>query len=203
MICRYTMNKHRNFAKQTAAEWKARGFKSSTAKDEPEATDDNAFSKAEASIKKPKSQMKRKMGAEERIDDPPNKKIDKLKTESFAEKPKKKFVKTDVSSTGPSKKAKPGDVSSPAEKPKKKVKKQTTEESETPADGTSELPSKKKKPQAKKSEETANPEGTKPEKKPVSKRKKQKFRSYSLFIGNLSYQTTKEQITEHFKVTKN
>jgi len=197
------MNKHRNFAKQTAAEWKARGFKSSTAKEEPEATDDNAFSKAEESLKKPKSQMKRKTGAEERTDDPPNKKIDKLKTESFAEKPKKKIAKREVSSIGPPKKDKAGqDVSSPAEKPKKKLKKQTTEASETPADGSSELPSKKKKPKAKNSEETANPEGTKPEKKPVPKRKKQKFRSYSLFIGNLSYQTTKEQITEHFKVTK-
>lgn len=194
------MNKHRNFAKQTAAEWKARGFKSSTAQEEPsEATDDNAFSKAEASIKKVKRKINSedaKSGTEGRTD-PPKKKMAKPSgTESLPEKPKKPKVNPD----GPLKKkkvAKTGTVSaSPGEKPKKKIKKPATQSTEAAADGSEPALKKKKKSKAEKSDETTNEEETK---KPVPKRKKQKFRSYSLFIGNLSYQTTKEQITEHFK----
>lgn len=82
-------------------------------------------------------------------------------------------------------------------KPKKKFKQNESAQSNDTPEKPKPIKSvqKKKKPV----EEGEQPDGEEAaEEKTNPKRKKQKFQGYTLFIGNLSYDTTKEDILNHF-----
>ena len=165
------MNKHRNFAKQTAAEWKARGFKSSKTDPSSEVAEDNAFERAETETQRPKKQIKK------------NKNSKSVECTQLPDTTVKKLVaRTKIT----------------IERPKKKVKPYTT-----PADSTepSSSPKKKKVKKPDNGVEEGAEQGEKPKSNPQPKRQKQKFKgSYCLFVGNLNFETTKEEIIKHFSV---
>ena len=80
----------------------------------------------------------------------------------------------------------------------KPTKPKTSEAKQRPTNKSSKKIKKEvKKPEGEASEEVVG-QGKEEENPNPNKRKKQKFQGYTLFIGNLSYDTTKEDIQNHF-----
>lgn len=184
--------KSQKYAQNNATQWKSRGFKSSSAinSESQEATHANQVEtenqgtfgiRPEQGAARPSGHSFKRPVQES--DTTPNK-------NTFQSKPfqkEKKFKKAD-SETAPSNnlsekpklKNKPGTKSEKQSTTKVQKKKKPVEGEQPEGDGEGNL------------EETDGKTETNP------RRKKQKFQGYTLFIGNLSYDTTKEDILNHF-----
>lgn len=198
------MKKSKSLAFKTANEWKARGFKSSTAQP------DDPTSAPVAS--QPRGRPVRPVEQGETIQKTWAKPAGLFKTPESSEAeagPPKKKLKIIAKTNNP---AKPSGQTGQASKPKAKKKFQkpagqsATQDSAQGGDGSTSTPKPKKKkakPKAEQSEAPASEEASDGAAAPSTvkpKRKKQKFKGYSLFVGNLSYETTKEDLLKHFSV---
>ena len=165
------------FAQSNATEWKARGFKNSNA---PQTEGESSEAGNQSREKAKNNFQPRATGAnrapkrltedaEQAAEETPTLPVKKQKVAKKAGKPSQDTLKETKDAGGDGGKASPK---------KKKKQKKTLEEGEAAAgsdgDEAAEV-------------DTSNP-----------KRKKQKFQGYTLFIGNLSYDTTKEDIQNHF-----
>ena len=201
------MRKSAALAFKTANEWKARGFKSSKAN-----SDESATSVPSSSQQKERHARRGEEGETiKRTWKKPENSF-KIKEETEPAEPLAKKPKTIPRKDIPTKAA--GEPTKG--KPKKKVKKPQSDQpvSGDAGDGSITIaPSSLKKKKNKKvkpaqsndlpagaEEATEDGEANNAAAKP-NKRKKQKFKGYCLFVGNLSYETTKEDLLKHFSVS--
>lgn len=179
--------KSHKFAPSGANEWKARGFKSSNTttdtsaesyavQNEEQGRFHNSFS-FKADIRETKSAFNAGKSRRSQLE------YTKAEDDQVLNHPignKHKNVNSEQDK-GPSKDSSTSQIN--ADSSEKSVKPPKRKKKKTVADG--------------KVPETAG-EGGEADKSGSSKRKKQKFQGYTLFIGNLSYDTTKDDVLRHF-----
>lgn len=182
------MKKAQKFAQNNATEWKSRGFKTSNAP-----TTKSEFSEMPDAGNSSAERFQNSFGSPSR-------------PRPAGGKPFSKFAKpktpTDHEET-----ASPDDIDPAAEPHMKKKKVKSSEKSgeksqdKSPQKTGVDKPPKKKKKKTPEGEAATPSEGDNAGEVGTSnnqKRKKQKFQGYTLFIGNLSYDTTVEDIQNHF-----
>lgn len=180
------MSKAQKFAQNNATEWKARGFKNSNA-----STTESAGSSFDGFGGQERGRFQNSFGF----------KADSSRGAKSTFNSRNSRQQIEYAEEGEDNQI----LNSPIQKKKFKTNEKSAEtpthqdsSASQPNEGSSETPVKPPKKKKKKNVVGGETTGDAEANEESGKRKKQKFQGYTLFIGNLSYDTTKEDILRHF-----